>query len=74
MRNVARLEIIVKFLILWKPDACRKLDGKEGEVEAGGESEGGEEGGAGGDEQGCGIAPESWKRMKRKIEKGYERK
>ena len=46
-------------LILLKPGACRKQDGKEGEVGAGGEAEEGEEGGEGEDEQGCGIVPES---------------
>ena len=48
-----------QILILLKPGACRKQDGKEGEVGAGGEAEEGEEGEAGEDEQGCGIVPES---------------
>ena len=47
-------------MILLKPGACRKQDGKEEEVGAGGEAEEGEEGGGEGeDEQGCGIVPES---------------
>ena len=50
---------MVKISILLEPDACRKLDGKEGGFEGEEEWEGEEGGGAGGGEQGCGIHPET---------------